>query len=121
MAFPVGCALSAKLLKRVIRHERPAQTIHERSFGMPSTHSASIMYFAALVSYVVQDTDIAHVYALLGTCVLGFVGMLAAASRAINGHHTPAQVAAGCTLGVAFASMWWHYRSEMLPLIEQCI
>ncbi|KAJ2302839.1 hypothetical protein IWW55_003229, partial [Coemansia sp. RSA 2706] len=117
VAGAVACTLTAKLLKLLLRHERPAHCPNRLSFGMPSTHSASIVYFATIMSYIAADMLPARraIPAAAGLCLLGAA---AALSRTLNGHHTLLQVAAGCGLGVSFASVWWHHRDLFLPSIS---
>jgi len=51
--FGVGavvCTVTVKLLKRILRQPRPARhSQKKKTYGMPSTHSASITYFAVFI------------------------------------------------------------------------
>ncbi|PIA13894.1 hypothetical protein COEREDRAFT_32893, partial [Coemansia reversa NRRL 1564] len=106
------CVASAKVLKQLIRQKRPPSNRNtSRTFGMPSTHSAGLIYFVTFIVLVAQSASKEHGlskrHALVSTFALCVVGSAAAISRVLNGHHTLAQVIAGSCLGASFASVWW--------------
>ncbi|KAJ7632601.1 PAP2-domain-containing protein [Roridomyces roridus] len=49
-AGALACSLSVKVLKRAIRQPRPKKSTGKKTYGMPSTHSATIAYYAAFIS-----------------------------------------------------------------------
>ncbi|KAJ1646033.1 hypothetical protein LPJ64_002456 [Coemansia asiatica] len=123
----VLCCSLAKVLKLLIRQERPAKETHGKtSFGMPSTHSAAVIYFGTYLACLVHpqrhcpSADLGSsliarwslLILILPTCTM------AALSRAFNGYHTFKQVFAGMCLGAAFAGMWWSIRHKMYPYID---
>ncbi|KAJ2772598.1 hypothetical protein IWQ57_001694 [Coemansia nantahalensis] len=113
------CAVVAKALKRILRQERPPGTNgcrQRKSYGMPSSHSASVIYFATLLSVLLAD--VFGTYVSVATAALAATGVAAALYRVKSGHHTVAQVAAGGCLGWAFALAWWACRRPVLLRIE---
>lgn len=102
-----ACTLSVKhILKRLIRQPRPPGGI-KVSYGMPSTHSATIAFFAAYNALAVTYTPIA---APLAIPVVTAYAVFVAASRLWLGHHTVPQVIVGALYGIAFAGLaftWW--------------
>lgn len=115
----------AKLLKRFIRQPRPVGAKKfERTYGMPSTHSSSIAFFGTYLSLSSlllprhpRVTDLLPFWSSLGelgqqTTRVGLAGVWIAGagtvcwSRVRLGHHTPAQVLVGATLGSAVAVVW---------------
>ncbi|KAJ6502565.1 phosphatidic acid phosphatase type 2/haloperoxidase [Mycena sanguinolenta] len=109
-AMAVGCTLSVKVLKRGIRQPRPVLG-RKKTYGMPSTHSASIAYFATFIPLAclylplhpsVPGGESARIVAPILTLPLA---ALIGISRVWLGHHTWAQVGAGLTYGVGWAFM----------------
>lgn len=101
----------AKVLKHLIRQPRPDST-RKQTFGMPSTHSASIGFmgtYLVLASLLLAPHPLltrlsetpAHRCASAGLAALLAVGVWW--SRIRLGHHTTAQVVAGGTLGSSMA------------------
>ncbi|KAH8833582.1 hypothetical protein DL96DRAFT_1456291, partial [Flagelloscypha sp. PMI_526] len=114
VAFGAVCtSLSVKVVKRLIKQERPAREEMKRSYGMPSTHSASLGYFAAWTSLAclflplhksLPDHPYTRIIPPLLVLPATFVGVN---SRMWLGHHTFNQVMAGVSYGIAFASIWY--------------
>lgn len=133
----VVCSLSVKLIKRVIRQPRPPNSVLGRkakvSYGyaaaicggqmewadhtasMPSTHSATISYFAA---YILLASRYLPVHPSLGlqreamwrffppfVCLPWAVSIMM--SRVWLRHHTWPQVFAGASYGIFVASVWF--------------
>lgn len=75
---------------------------------MPSTHSATISYYATFISLACASLLPAGAAArvLLPVVVLPWATLIVL-SRVWLGHHTWPQVAVGCTYGVAFAGAWF--------------
>ncbi|KII94108.1 hypothetical protein PLICRDRAFT_88372 [Plicaturopsis crispa FD-325 SS-3] len=110
----VACSMSVKLIKRFIRQPRPAHpSQHKISYGMPSTHSATITYYASYIPLACAYLPI-HTSLPSGTTtriippliVVPWAGLIAM-SRVWLGHHTWLQVIVGCSYGLAFASVWF--------------
>ncbi|CDH53440.1 predicted protein [Lichtheimia corymbifera JMRC:FSU:9682] len=116
------CAITAKILKHLIRQPRPrVSTQHENissktSYGMPSSHSQVMAFFATYchcaVSYVTPLTiALASILYIFTAMVLW--------SRVRLGHHTLAQVSVGTLVGASMATMWhqlWQQHiMSMLP------
>ncbi|KAJ2032986.1 hypothetical protein GGI08_009202, partial [Coemansia sp. S2] len=120
-----ACAGVAKVLKRFIRQERPSHDKQmKKSYGMPSTHSAAVMYLSTFLTCVMRNyatDDSLNVYVVPALAAVFILGICTALSRVVNGHHTLAQVVAGCFLGVSFASLWWLWRGPMLPIYDRCL
>ncbi|KAI0827372.1 hypothetical protein BC628DRAFT_1318522 [Trametes gibbosa] len=117
-AGAVLCSLTVKILKRCVRQPRPVVVDGRRkkTYGMPSTHSAVITFFAA---YIVLACTYLPIHPSLPasspsiTRVLPplFVVPLAstiAVSRIWLRHHTWPQVAAGVAYGLVFAPVWFR-------------
>ncbi|KAJ2390337.1 hypothetical protein GGI05_003243 [Coemansia sp. RSA 2603] len=117
----VICCAVAKILKLAIKQNRPIHATRT-SYGMPSTHSAAVAYFAAYLVHILDDLGHsgslrlhrAHAFSAL-VIVLSSVGAL---SRVFNGHHTLPQVLAGSLLGVSFAAVWWSIRLSSYVYID---
>ncbi|KAF8212253.1 phosphatidic acid phosphatase type 2/haloperoxidase [Mycena galopus ATCC 62051] len=127
-AAAVACSLSVKVLKRGIRQPRPVLG-KKKTYGMPSTHSASIAYFATFVPLAclylplhpsVPGGETARVVAPV--LVLPLAALIAW-SRIFLGHHTVAQVTAGVAYGVAWAYMcfalWTRGLNEYGQTLEK--
>lgn len=112
----VGCnAVLSKLLKRLVRIERPAATCEQLGLcgdlGMPSTHS-QIMAFA-WVTMLLQMRAGEHrrrpsksqVDTLEFVCLTALVAAVAW-SRVYLGYHDLSQVCAGLSAGAATAVVW---------------
>ncbi|KAI6022674.1 hypothetical protein EDC04DRAFT_2727754 [Pisolithus marmoratus] len=104
----LACALSAKLVKQVIRQERPVSG-RKLTYGMPSTHSSGCTYlatYAALASiYLPVHPRIHPLLATYAPFVMIPWAALIVLSRVWLGHHTWPQVAVGTALGVCFATV----------------
>ncbi|KAI9502535.1 PAP2 superfamily-domain-containing protein [Coemansia spiralis] len=130
-----ACTFLAKILKFFIKQQRPVSGTRKRkSYGMPSTHSAAIMYFSTIICHLIHDhtnnslrdkIESHHSKTkeqsinVLATTLICSIGLSAALSRALNGYHSISQVFAGICLGVTFATVWWHYHGVALPFIER--
>lgn len=110
--FVVGSCLAtmlAKVLKRIFRQPRPHGL---PGYGMPSTHSQAIAFFAAYFQCVAtaarnDDADGKG----LSWLVVNGVTLFALAvlwSRVRLQHHTVAQVLVGGLLGI-LSALIWHF------------
>ncbi|KAJ7273697.1 phosphatidic acid phosphatase type 2/haloperoxidase [Mycena haematopus] len=127
-AAAVACSLSVKILKHGIRQPRPVLG-RKKTYGMPSTHSASIAYFGTFVLLAclylplhpsVPGGESARIVAPI--LVLPLAATIAL-SRVWLGHHTWSQVAAGCVYGVAWACgcfvLWTRGLDQYGQVIER--
>ncbi|KAI0033159.1 phosphatidic acid phosphatase type 2/haloperoxidase [Vararia minispora EC-137] len=113
----VACSLTVKVLKRLIRQDRPDPILRKKkkkSYGMPSTHSASMAFFATYIplacAYLPIHSslpDAAYIIVLPPFLIIP-CAMLVTISRTWLGHHTWPQVLVGCSYGVAFALLWYN-------------
>jgi len=101
----------AKTLKLIIRQPRPSTAPATAkplvpNYGMPSTHSSSIMYFATYISLhlFAKQLDPSSIFLLL--LILGMTSLSVVWSRVELGHHTYSQVIAGMILGCVYALAW---------------
>jgi len=113
----VVCSRTVKLLKRCFRQPRPSNPSpgrQKKSYGMPSTHSAVIAYYAAYSALAciylplhrsLPDSQLTRIIPPL--IVLPWAAAIAV-SRTWLGHHTWPQVAVGCTYGFIFTPVWFH-------------
>ncbi|TFL07386.1 PAP2-domain-containing protein [Pterulicium gracile] len=121
----VGCSLSVKLVKRVLKQPRPEVTKQpgrrkKKSYGMPSTHSASIAYIGTVVALgcarlPTHPSFPAWVAKYAWVPALGWTGVVSI-SRIWLGHHTKKQVAVGCLYGVGFALCWFSLWTRSLQM-----
>lgn len=150
------CTLTVKLLKVVIRQPRPLgpnQVSQKSTYGcgyvvfitiqqtsnsnirMPSTHSASISFFAAYIPLSCLYLPSHHSlppgpgFRVLSLVTVLPWGALIVMSRVWLGHHTWPQVAVGVSYGVAFAWIWFklwcgglnEYGNEIEQSVQRLI
>ncbi|EPQ60365.1 hypothetical protein GLOTRDRAFT_67939 [Gloeophyllum trabeum ATCC 11539] len=117
--FSVGaviCSLVVKALKRVVRQPRPVLRSDRKkpAYGMPSTHSATITFFAVYIPLACAYLPIhpslpsGQAIRVLPPILMLPSAVVVAGSRIWLGKHTLAQVAVGCCCGAAFAVAWFH-------------
>ncbi|KAF8163288.1 hypothetical protein B0H34DRAFT_764717 [Crassisporium funariophilum] len=126
-AGAIFCSLSVKVVKRVIRQPRPptlsGRKLKKVTYGMPSTHSASISYFATYIllacSYLPIHPSLQSV--LLSRLLPPLITLPWATSIVMSrvwlGHHTWPQVFAGISYGVACASVWFAMWTNGLNIL----
>jgi len=119
--FSIGavcCSLTVKVVKRVIQQPRPPPEAvlrrkAKKSYGMPSTHSATITFFATYILLAATYLPVHHSFPLNSTSRVVPVlitfpwAVMIVMSRVWLGHHTWAQVLAGSAYGVVFAFVWY--------------
>lgn len=99
------CALSVKVIKKFVKQPRPIGTTKLKSYGMPSTHSAVVFFYAGTVILTSTTLPIhsslpAHPYVRVWPPVVaGTSALLVALSRVWRGHHDFLQIAAGSLYG----------------------
>ncbi|KAI9028108.1 phosphatidic acid phosphatase type 2/haloperoxidase [Phycomyces nitens] len=110
-------ALTAKILKNTIKQPRPSHSSDIRSkisYGMPSSHSQVVIFFAVYIHLAFSSNWIEY---SLGRSILVLVVQLVAFlivwSRVELGHHTLAQVLVGSALGAAMALSWFLLWQEV--------
>ncbi len=139
--FFAGCLANealARLLKKVLKHPRPAATCARlqlcHSHGMPSSHTQMMAFVLALSACLAlyrrrwlkpeltalkatRAKEAARA-ALAGAELLALAGATAvvAASRVYLGYHSPDQVAAGALVGGAFGLLWFRLMLALAPL-----
>ncbi len=94
-------SLAGKLLKRVLKHARPAGA-RKADPGMPSSHGVSLGYLATYAAVAL----LAHPpgpWAPVAAASLQGAGLFLAALRVGLGYHTTPQVAVGYAMGAANA------------------
>ncbi|KAL7284723.1 hypothetical protein ACG7TL_002029 [Trametes sanguinea] len=111
--------LTVKILKRCFRQPRPVTVIvngrrRKKSYGMPSTHSAVITFFATYITLASAFLPIHPSFPSSPALTRGLPPLVVvplastiAASRIWLGHHTWPQVAAGCAYGLVAAPLWF--------------
>ena len=128
-AGSIVCALTAKVVKRVIRQGRPVHG-KKASYGcvlhtgydnpltfdsMPSTHSASCTFFAAyatLASLYLPVHPRLHPVTKYAPLMMVPWAALIVSSRVWLGYHTWPQVAVGTALGILWAAVWFKLWIE---------
>ncbi|OSD01054.1 PAP2-domain-containing protein [Trametes coccinea BRFM310] len=120
--FVVGavlCSVTVKILKRCFRQPRPVTVIvngrrRKKSYGMPSTHSAVITFFATYITLASAFLPIHPSFPSSPALTRGLPPLVVvplastiAASRIWLRHHTWPQVAAGCAYGLVAAPLWF--------------
>ncbi|KAF9069647.1 hypothetical protein BDP27DRAFT_1222057, partial [Rhodocollybia butyracea] len=113
-----ACMFSVKLVKRLIRQERPvtqrSEKKRKKSYGMPSTHSASIAFYATFIPLACIYLPIHNTLPqswfirVIPPLIVWPWATLIALSRILLGHHTVPQVAVGWAYGVTFAFFWFY-------------
>jgi dolichyldiphosphatase len=130
----VMCSWSVKLVKLAVRQPRPPAHPSQKKttygyevslhfllpdmpmssfLSMPSTHSATITYYAIYVplacAYLPLHKSLPNetTSRILPLFVVIPWACLISVSRVWLGHHTWPQVIAGCSCGVAFAAFWF--------------
>ncbi|KAI0094194.1 PAP2-domain-containing protein [Irpex rosettiformis] len=107
----------AKVAKRFVRQPRPTHPLPGRqkhTYGMPSTHSATITFYAVYTLLAARYLPIHHSFPsnirTLGPWIVVPWAATIAVSRIWLGHHTWPQVGAGslvgCLVGVAWFTAW---------------
>ncbi|ORZ18548.1 hypothetical protein BCR42DRAFT_349005 [Absidia repens] len=113
MYFVVGACLTAilgKVLKRIFQQSRPQGS----GYGMPSTHSQVIMFFATYFHCVAYTSMPSLV------CCVSLLALAVVWSRVQLKHHTLSQVTVGTLLGILCALLWYAAWSTILsPLIVE--
>ncbi|TFK82873.1 PAP2-domain-containing protein [Polyporus arcularius HHB13444] len=131
----VLCSLTVKVLKRCVRQPRPVVTVNgkrKKTYGMPSTHSAVITYFATYIALACAKLpihpslpDSPALSRVLPALVAVPLAATIALSRIWLGHHTWAQVGAGCAYGLLFAPLWFRMWTGGLnaygPMLEDMV
>ncbi|KIW79375.1 hypothetical protein Z517_05987 [Fonsecaea pedrosoi CBS 271.37] len=119
-AGQMACEVVNFGLKRLIREERPKQ-MTGKGYGMPSSHSQFVAFFAIsfslfLIFRHVPDPSASYSPTSLTQRVI--LSMLAcigagavAASRVYLNYHTPKQVWVGVAAGAVFAVIWFLFTS----------
>ncbi|CAG8712753.1 15206_t:CDS:2 [Acaulospora morrowiae] len=101
----------AKVLKYIIRQPRPK----DKSYGMPSSHSAITIYYALSISFQLFSSPLPYlINLLLSTIALG-IAISVVWSRIALGYHTHMQVIVGVSMGFAFALTWNAWWNELNP------
>ncbi|KZT30874.1 PAP2-domain-containing protein [Neolentinus lepideus HHB14362 ss-1] len=129
------CSLVVKALKRVIRQPRPLLRSGKKkvTYGMPSTHSASIAFFTTYIclscAYLPSHPSLPSGQAIriLPPILSLPCAVVIAGSRIWLGKHTLTQVAVGCGCGVIFAATWFYlwthglndYGRQLEDLLQQ--
>ncbi|KAE9396060.1 PAP2-domain-containing protein [Gymnopus androsaceus JB14] len=124
-AGATACLFSVKIVKKMVRQDRPLQRKgkkQKKTYGMPSTHSATMTYYA---TYILLASLYLPIHRTLPQSWITRIGpplvvlpwaTVIALSRIWLGHHTLAQVSVGCTFGFVFAlswfAMWTHGLNE---------
>ncbi|KAJ3856021.1 DnaJ domain-containing protein [Lentinula lateritia] len=120
----VACMIAVKIVKKMIRQERPVMQRpgkkRKKTYGMPSTHSTTITYYA---TYILLSSLYLPIHYTLPQhwttrivpplIVLPWAALIAL-SRIWLGHHTLAQVSVGCSFGFGFAWLWFYLWTEAL-------
>ncbi|KAK5191825.1 hypothetical protein LTR99_008445 [Exophiala xenobiotica] len=120
-AGQMACEALNFALKRLIREERPQQ-MHGKGYGMPSSHSQFVTFFALsltlwlLFRHVPTSSTTSYSPSTLSERVL--LSLLAcmgagavAASRVYLNYHTPKQVLVGVAAGAVFAVIWFLFTT----------
>ncbi|KAJ3571885.1 hypothetical protein NP233_g3457 [Leucocoprinus birnbaumii] len=112
------CSLTVKLIKRAIRQPRPPPSLVRRkvkaSYGMPSTHSATITFFAAYIFLACKNLPIHKTLSpnptitrLMPPLITTPWALAIMMSRVWLGYHTWPQVAAGSAYGITLTMLWF--------------
>ncbi|KAG1173424.1 hypothetical protein G6F70_003217 [Rhizopus microsporus] len=119
--FVIGAILTtleAKVLKHIIKQPRPDSyklvSKKKTSYGMPSSHSQAMSFFAAYFQLVTMSSILPEHFRLFGLSASVLAALLSTFSlgviwsRVQLGHHTVSQVMAGTILGTLSALVWFR-------------
>ncbi|EPT01560.1 hypothetical protein FOMPIDRAFT_56482 [Fomitopsis schrenkii] len=133
-AGAVLCSMSVKVIKRFVRQPRPVQVIRgkrKKSYGMPSTHSATITFFATYIALACLYLPIhpslpsRPITRILPIIISIPWAAIIVGSRIWLGHHTVPQVIAGCACGLIMAptwfSLWTHGINDYGVAVEHAL
>jgi len=122
--FTTGAVAASRVgkgLKLILRQPRPENARKSWTYGMPSTHSTVIIYYATYITlaslYLTPTTPYSSLPQLLPPAIVVPWAATIACSRVWLGHHTFAQVAAGSAVGMSFGLgwfWWWNHGAEEL-------
>ncbi|CAO1617657.1 unnamed protein product [Parajaminaea phylloscopi] len=110
----LATSAAAKTLKTWIRDPRPDGTAVTRTYGMPSTHSATVTFMSTYVLFYTGSKVAQSGLSSLSAWEVGYSAFLVVApvavmwSRTALMAHTAKQVLAGGALGVVVANGAWH-------------
>ncbi|KAG8999651.1 hypothetical protein FRB93_013170 [Tulasnella sp. JGI-2019a] len=117
----VAASRVAKVLKLILRQQRPQNARKSWTYGMPSTHSTVIIYYATYIPlaslYLEPEVPYSSLPRLLPLAIVVPWAATIACSRVWLGHHTFGQVAAGSAAGVICGLgwfWWWNHGAEEL-------
>ena len=107
--FISGAFLSAavsKILKRVIKQERPSKLV-KKNFGMPSSHALTISYFCSFLLRVVERQNWSpNSKYFVSICLLVYsVGAIYV--RVKHEYHNVKQVGVGIFVGTILGLFWY--------------
>ncbi|EJF61727.1 PAP2-domain-containing protein [Dichomitus squalens LYAD-421 SS1] len=133
-ASAVLCSVTVKIIKRMVRQPRPYLIVRgkkKKSYGMPSTHSATITYFATYITLACAYLPIHPAFPssplmrIFPPLIVIPLASTIAWSRISLGHHTVFQVAAGVTCGLVYAPLmfrlWTHKLNQYGPWAEALV
>lgn len=126
-AGATACAYTSKLVKRLIRQPRPKHpSAKQKSYGMPSTHSATITHYAVYIPLACLYLPIhpsfpnSPLTRYLPLLVVPYAAEIVG-SRIWLGHHTWQQCAAGVLYGSVFALVWFKLWVSGLNVYGQAV
>ncbi|CAO0796649.1 unnamed protein product [Mucor circinelloides] len=98
------------MLKEHIEQDRPYAHLGD-GYGMPSSHSQFIWYFAVYGSlYMYQYIHLDHgIWKVLTSLAMFALACLVSMSRIYLGYHTLNQVIVGSLVGIFFGSVWYGF------------
>lgn len=103
-AVGIGGFLVNYYMKLFFQRPRPADPLIEpiNNFSFPSGHATSAFIFYGLLVYLVWKSEIPLFYKYLCGVLLGLFALLIGFSRVYLRVHYPSDVAAGCSIGIAW-------------------
>jgi len=118
----MACEILNFGLKRLIREERPKQMMG-KGYGMPSSHSQFVAFFAISLSlfllfrHIPTKTTSYSPTTFIERFLLSVLACLCAgavaASRVYLNYHTPKQVWVGIGAGAVFAMVWFIFTAYL--------
>ncbi|CAG8587981.1 313_t:CDS:1, partial [Cetraspora pellucida] len=119
-----------EIMKRTIRQPRPTNSKQQKkSFGMPSSHSTVIIYFATFISLQLHTISLHEFFSFISiyttqtsintlikltlSSIVSLTALSVVWSRVALGYHTRNQVIVGMVLGfclgIIWDRWWWSY------------
>ncbi|EPY49496.1 palmitoyl protein thioesterase-dolichol pyrophosphate phosphatase fusion 1 [Schizosaccharomyces cryophilus OY26] len=107
------------VIKNIVKDPRPSDIIHGVGYGMPSSHSQFMGYFAAYMiswAYKYRKEEWSHISSLAKMGIYCVLSFCVCSSRYFLHYHSLSQVIVGFLTGLAFGYMWCWFTGQLRVL-----